>query len=512
VRIAPITAASIVNWLNTLGICGLSRVADVSIANNGRAPQIASITPGSAGSVQVQGGSANATSASIVGPLEVFGADRGHASVSIPADQSAGFTAGTMVQVANASAPSVPLDSALVLATNAVDGTLTFSAGTLYTAGSSSTSASSNVQIRKQGRYVMISNIPSASMTARMVHITQPGTDPVSAANAGTFRVVAVQDTTFDVYPDTVWIENPNAIEEDGKRITATWVESGPQAGDYLQISGSEWGAGNQGLWQIASVGSGTPYSVTQGLKLDTTSRPWVVQSTPLSALGAAAGRFRIIPASTIKCVAKIQSIAPNAADSSLVDIRLLLNNDSNSAGTLIYSRYNPGDYEISEVFGAVITSLDKLAFSTDVVPGVDGYRYSTGLVGEVNRVIMGDSRDSTTYPGVAAAGTNINISGPLVKRIQVSLAIRLRLGVLPSAAVSYVRSAVAAAINSFGVGKSVVISNLVSAAASVNGVAAVSMVSPVYNSDNDLITVQPYEKPLVLDAEQDIAVSIVGD
>jgi hypothetical protein len=33
-----------------------------------------------------------------------------------------------------------------------------------------------------------------------------------------------------------------------------------------------------------------------------------------------------------------------------------------------------------------------------------------------------------------------------------------------------------------------------------------------VYNSDNDLITVQPYEKPLVLDAEQDITVSIVGD
>jgi uncharacterized phage protein gp47/JayE len=124
----------------------------------------------------------------------------------------------------------------------------------------------------------------------------------------------------------------------------------------------------------------------------------------------------------------------------------------------------------------------------------------------------MGDLREPEAYPGVVAAGTNIAISGPLVKRIQVSLAIRLRLGVLPQDAIAYVRSAVAGAINTFGVGKSVVISDIVSAAASVNGVLAVSIVSPSYNGDNDLIAVQPYEKAFVLDAEQDITVAIIGE
>ena len=509
VRVVPTTATTITAWLNTLGVCGLSRVADVSVANDGRAPQIASVTPGSSGSVQVQGGSANASSASIVGSLNVFGTLNNHAIISIPADQSAGFTAGTMAMVANSAAPSVSLSSSLVLSSNDVNGNLAFSAGTLYSAGVVNTSVSSNVQVKRQGRYVMITNLPTISGTARMIYIGQPGTDPVSLANTGTFRIIAMSDAVLSGGKYTVWIENPNAVEEDGKRVSVIFINNGPMAGDYLSISGDEWGAENKGLWRIESVGTSSAY-VGSGLKLDTSSRPWVVQSTPAAALGAASSKFRVIPSSTIKCVARMNSISPNASNASLVDVRFSLWHDTGLGGS--YSYYLPGDYEISDVYGAVLTSLDKLAFGTDIVPGVDGYRYNTGLLGEVNRVIMGDPRDPTSYPGVVAAGTNVNISGPLVKRIQVALAIRLRLGVLPQSAISYVRSAVAATINSFGVGKPVVISNLVAAAASINGVTAVSIVSPTYNSDNDLITVQPYEKPLVLNAEQDITVSIVGD
>lgn len=512
IRLAPATASSITAWLNTLGVCGLSRVADVSVANNGRAPQIASITPGSNGSVQVQGGSANAASASIVGSFTVFGAlTNTNAIVSIPADQADGFTADTMAVVANSAAPSVSLGSSIALTSNDVNGNLQFSVP-IFATSVTSTSAASDVQVRRQGRYVMLANIPNIDPLARMIHISQPGTDPVSAANTGTFRIVAMTNSVVPGNARAVWIENPNAVEEDGKRVSLISIyPRGPMAGDYLSISGDEWGAENKGLWRIESVGTSSAY-VGDGLKLDTSTRAWVVQSTPTAALGSSEAKFRIIPGSTIKYVGKISSIAPNASNSALVDVRFRLAYDSNTAGSSIYSYYNPGDYEISDVYGAVLTSLDKLAFSTDIVPGVDGYRYNTGLLGEVNRVIMGDPRDPTSYPGVVAAGTNVNISGPLVKRIQVALAIRLRLGVLPQSAISYVRSAVAAAINSFGVGKPVVISNLVAAAASINGVTAVSIVSPTYNSDNDLITVQPYEKPLVLNAEQDITVSIVGD
>lgn len=69
-----------------------------------------------------------------------------------------------------------------------------------------------------------------------------------------------------------------------------------------------------------------------------------------------------------------------------------------------------------------------------------------------------------------------------------------------------------AAVINQTGVGTPVAISKLVSAAQSVNGVVAVTVLSPVYSSGNDIVTIQPFEKPLVVDIEEDVQVSFVGE
>jgi Asp-tRNA(Asn)/Glu-tRNA(Gln) amidotransferase A subunit family amidase len=125
-------------------------------------------------------------------------------------------------------------------------------------------------------------------------------------------------------------------------------------------------------------------------------------------------------------------------------------------------------------------------------------------------RITYGDPRDPATYPGVAAADSYIAFSGPLVKRIRVALAIRLRTGAPEADVRAAVQSAVAAVINRTGVGQPVAISDLVDAAASVTGVVSVSVVSPSYGPGSDLISVQPYEKPLVLSAAQDVSVSVL--
>jgi hypothetical protein len=56
-----------------------------------------------------------------------------------------------------------------------------------------------------------------------------------------------------------------------------------------------------------------------------------------------------------------------------------------------------------------------------------------------------------------------------------------------------------------------VAISTIVAAAAAVDGVVAVTVLSPTYGSGNDLIAVQANEKPRILDLNQDVLVSVVG-
>ena len=110
------------------------------------------------------------------------------------------------------------------------------------------------------------------------------------------------------------------------------------------------------------------------------------------------------------------------------------------------------------------------------------------------------------------AAGALLNIQGPLVKRIQVTLSLRIRTGANQIDIENRVKSAVAAVINKAGVGVSIALSDLTNAASKVGGVVSAVMVSPVATAGNDLISVQPNEKPLVLNVDQDVNVSFAGD
>ena len=74
------------------------------------------------------------------------------------------------------------------------------------------------------------------------------------------------------------------------------------------------------------------------------------------------------------------------------------------------------------------------------------------------------------------------------------------------------VRSAVATVVNQTGQGTPVALSAIITAAQKVVGVIAATILSPAYNATSDLIPVQPYEKPLVLDLDQDIQISFSGE
>jgi hypothetical protein len=154
------------------------------------------------------------------------------------------------------------------------------------------------------------------------------------------------------------------------------------------------------------------------------------------------------------------------------------------------------------------MTAVGKLEFPSEIIRGVDAYKFNTGLIGEANRIVYGDPRDNTTYPGVSAAGAEIFIKAPLVKRIEVSINVRVKTGIPFTAIVEEVRNSIAALINSNPVGQPIAISNIISTVDAIIGIQAVAISSPQYDPQNDVIRVNSGEKALVLDIIADILVS----
>jgi hypothetical protein len=340
----------------------------------------------------------------------------------------------------------------------------------------------------------------SAALPGDYVRITTaatPSGPQTSSVNKGIYRIVRVTPS-FVGGNGTVWIENDGGIEEVTQCSIGIYNGNSMVPGDIVTLNTPLWGVENQGAWIVESVGldSGDQYTLATTFKVSTTDRTPVAQGAT-AALASSYTLVQDIEGVPCKFIMQITGIAPNPDNGAYMDLLWDFPIFASS---------------ISETAGSIISALDKLDFPLDLVVGADGYAYNNGLIGEANRVVYGDPVDSATYPGVAAAGAQININSALVKRIQLSLALRVRSGVANSDIANRVRSAVATVINQTGIGKPISLSSIVSAAQRVVGVIAVTVLTPSYGVGSDLITVQPSEKPLVLNLNQDIQVSFTGE
>jgi hypothetical protein len=498
VRLVPGTAANVVAHLASQATGGLGNSAEVLVADGGRRPQIASLTPGSAGAVQVLGGLANAASASVVGTASAADSGSSPAAypiVTCPATEMRGIPGGAWVDVVNAvPAPRATFTSSTSLSTLDASGNFTLTGTQAWTFANAADALVNGFrwQVEIVGRYVAykwdgVGSMPSLVGVREGDYVTvATGAYAISPQNTGTFRIVRV-------YPAEriFWIENARATEEIATASLWFLRDGSILPGDQIVIGTSVWGAENIGTWTVESISSSDEFS----FKVDVSARATVPFTGP-AALGASASLVQCYEGAPTKYTKQILSVSPNPSDSSLVDVKL-------DIGT--------GWETISSAFGSRLVALDKLAFSTLPTEGADGYARVTGLLGEVSRVLYGDPADPATYPGVASSGAKIAISGPFVRSAQVSLGLRLRTGALRTAVFEDVRHAVAETIARAGVGEAVALSAIVEAASSVNGVLSVVVLSPTYSSTNDLIAVAPKEKLLVLDQDRDISLSVVG-
>lgn len=158
--------------------------------------------------------------------------------------------------------------------------------------------------------------------------------------------------------------------------------------------------------------------------------------------------------------------------------------------------------------FGSVqIATSSKFSFDPTLKKGLDSYRYHTGLIGEANRIVYGDPRDNTTYPGVAAAGAEIFIRESLFRRVSLGIDIRIETGIPFAQIVEQVRTNVSSLIDANEIGQSIAISDIVEIVNIIPGVRAVAISSPLYNAANDTIKISPAEKARIIDPSTDISV-----
>ena len=327
-------------------------------------------------------------------------------------------------------------------------------------------------------------------INAKMGDVVTVGT-AFAAANQGTFMVT-------ETGSDYIKLANANAVAESGINVTGVGgnvLEShipaltlspydNTRAGDKFVISGDVLTSANQGV-----------YNVTEVL-----SKSKIVVEGILAAQSLVQFNSLFIQ---VYVEEGIQYVGYKKVFSKAID-------PANLQRYLMLFDNNEGYAKINEAADVLMTAMGKLNYSSSTISGYDSYKHHIGLIAEANKIVYGDPRDDITYPGVAAAGAEIFIKPPLVRRITVSINVRVQTGIPFSRITEQVRNNIAALINSSPIGESIAISDIISTVNSIPGTRAVSISSPTYDPLHDIIVINPAEKPFVLDIVNDVQVSKV--
>lgn len=166
----------------------------------------------------------------------------------------------------------------------------------------------------------------------------------------------------------------------------------------------------------------------------------------------------------------------------------------------------DPGNrsYKWSQTNSTSIVPLGKLGYSLDVVAGIDGYLYYTGLLRKVQRIIDGFEPDPANFPGRKAVGSLIEILPPLPVKISMSLEVTTQDGINLSEISDEITSVIINYVSDLGVGEDVILSDVIVRVKNIDGVAAVTFIEPV--PSNERIFISDYEKAFIEPSDISIA------
>lgn len=481
IRLVPVTPENIRDHFNRNQISGLSTAASVSLVNDARSVQIASMTPGNVGQVFAVGGKASGNNtlaldgvgqqiSNSVGMIEldqsaldllnpghlVYLSQAGRAKKNYPGTQP---SAGTTVQIQTVSSTIAQLTFGVPLV---VIESYTHTGNVIWV-----------VRQLPRGRlrfeiFSGSASLPGSLQADDWVFVgdgtSYAGITPVeffAAANKGYFQVRETDAATyFDV--------DAQGFEQ---FVTCTlppfvfFTYHSARVGDQLVIANnSPFNTANQGTFPITAVTSTTvvqyenPLASNQG--------PFTLGSggtTSISVLDQGYSTYR-----------QVTTLAPNPSD------------PTNTCLVVLSPGYNLSLLNAGQ--GAILTLPNRLNFSSDPVPGISAYQYWTGLKRTVQRTVDGYAPDETDFPGVRAAGVQIEVREPQIQQVSMTIQVTTNQGVVLSAISDTIISSVVGYINSLGLGQSVFLSQIVSIIQGVSGVQSVVLTSPVL--ETELITI----------------------
>ncbi len=486
IRLVPVLAESLRKWLTSEAVSGVGTVGTIeTVSPEDYSVQLATDTIGDQGGVEIRSSSANDVAVPLV---STEGADR----INIEAGATLGMVGGFYVRMENTLPTpkqvgvSAPPNGATTIQV-AANGTVTFSHNIWSVTTDSTVDAVRVVQVGKYSVYLLDAN--ASTTGAEVGGYFQIVSSAGLAVNKRLCRIQAFGGSAGALF---VIVENEGGVDEVIGTVTSInfYTSTSVVPGDTLYI-GYPVGSlsQNQGSFLVTDFGGGTT-----SVKVSN-----VFAAAGPEALGINSGSIRATE-DGLAITARITAISPNvSAPDSLSTLY-----SSTGASSAFWQKF-------SSILGGTVTAMGKLSMPSTRAEGPNGYNSNVGLIGDVVKVLYGDPTATTSYPGVVAAGSVVNTAGPNVKRIQVSLQVRLRSGITQSTAVARIKTAVASAINRTPHGTSVALGKIVAAAQNVEGVSAVVLLSPSYTSASDVISVQANEKPKILDIDTDIRVTVVS-
>lgn len=170
----------------------------------------------------------------------------------------------------------------------------------------------------------------------------------------------------------------------------------------------------------------------------------------------------------------------------------------------VIYLHPSNFSEKLSQMHGTKIRSTGKMGYSSDVVTGIDGYLYYTGLMRKVQRIVDGFEPDAANYPGRRAVGSSIELLPPLIRRVKMSLEVTTNEGVNLNEISNDIVSTIIGYVAGLGVGRDVILSEVIVQVMSIRGVAAVTFTQPTPSQER--IPISDMEKAFIESSDISIA------
>jgi uncharacterized phage protein gp47/JayE len=181
---------------------------------------------------------------------------------------------------------------------------------------------------------------------------------------------------------------------------------------------------------------------------------------------------------------------------SSIKQVHHVSIDEYNANRRIVYLSGGDRGYKWNQTNSSAIRSLGKLGYDVNVVAGIDGYKYYTGLLQKVQRIIDGFEPDPTTFPGRKAIGSSVEILPPLPVRVSVAIDVTTQDGVNLSEISDEISSVIINYVSDLGVGEDVILSDIIVRVKGITGVAAVTFITP--SPSNERISISDSQKAFI--------------